>query len=775
LRSSVFLSLKVLSVCLFILLSAILFCAQDSYSQLLSEFDVANVVIEGNKRIDSAAIKSQLKGAFGRVSREIVSDDVKTLYNTGFFDQVSVSLLPSKDKSSGNTLKYSLIEKPTVRKIFIKGNKEIKEDDLTEALKLGSSRFLDKAKIEQLKKNVSVYYQSKGFFDVAFEHSVVPVGENQVDLTFTVTEGQRYKIRNVEIVGVKDLDEDEMREAMQTKEYKWWSSWLFSTGRLSNEVLENDKGLLRQFFLDHGYIDGQVGDAEVVKKDGAIDIKIYVTEGPQYRIGNITASGDLIDSDIQKTIDGIKASKGKVFNATEVREDTFKISEKFTDIGFAYANVVPNTAVSRNEKLVNLEFVVSKGNTVDINRINIRGNTKTYDNVIRRTLKMSEQEKYSSSKIKRSQQLLERLGYFEEVNINSAPTEDPNKVNLDVNVREGSTGTFTAGAGYSSSDGAIFSMRVSENNILGTGRSVNLTGELGTERDNIILGFNDPRLNDSNMALGGQVLRTDREFSDFDRRLTGGNVTLGYPLEEVFGDFWEDIAASLKYEYLDIDIRDVDHNKAAPLVIASEGRSTASTFTPSLVRNTINNPLNPVRGSKQILSFEYAGAGGNEEYYLLEARNVWYYPMIESEFGDFVLSLRTTFGYGDSFNDDPFPLFRRYFPGGINTVRGFKERTLGPKDEKGNEFGGSKEFINNAEIIFPLINSSGIKGVVFYDIGQAFNDDESIVFGDLRRAYGFGLRWFSPLGPIRIEFGFPVSRQPGERSTVTMFSFGAPL
>jgi outer membrane protein insertion porin family len=268
---------------------------------------------------------------------------------------------------------------------------------------------------------------------------------------------------------------------------------------------------------------------------------------------------------------------------------------------------------------------------------------------------------------------------------------------------------------------------------------------------------------------------SQREYDDFDRDLAGGGMEVGYPLGEVLGEWAEDIAFSLQYEYLDIEIKNVDENDAAQLVIDSEGRSTSSAFTPKLVRNTINNPLNPTKGSRQVLSLELAGVGGNQDYYLLEARNVLYHPLLTTSFGEFVFSWRTSFGYGESYDDEPFPLFKRFFPGGINSVRGYKNRTLGPKDENGNEYGGSKEFVNNLEVIFPLINSAGFKGVVFYDIGNAFDDGVSIDFGELREAYGYGIRWSSPVGPIRVEFGFPIDREEGESSMVTMFSFGAPL
>jgi outer membrane protein insertion porin family len=381
----------------------------------------------------------------------------------------------------------------------------------------------------------------------------------------------------------------------------------------------------------------------------------------------------------------------------------------------------------------------------------------------------------SSSKVKRSQQLLERLGYFEEANITTEPTDDKDKVDLNVNVREGSTGSFSAGAGYSSSDGALFNARVTENNIFGTGRSVSINADMGTQRDNLVLSYTDNRINDSHISLGADLMRSERDFTDFDRRLTGGSLELGYPLDQVFGESFEDVSASLKYEAMAVDIGNVDPNEAAQLVINSQGASTSSSLSPRLTRNTINNPLNPTKGSKTVVSFEWGGLGGDQEYYVFELRNQWYQPIFDLGFGDFVFSWRTTLGYGDSMSDEPYPLFKRYFPGGINTVRGFKNRKLGPQDDNGHRYGGAKELVNNWEVIFPIANSAGIKGVLFFDAGEAFDDHQSIRIDDLRRSWGYGLRWTSPLGPIRIEFGYPLDRRDGEGSMVTLFSFGAPL
>lgn len=735
-------------------------------------YSIASVEVAGYRRIDPAAIQSQLSATAGTVTSTQVNNDVKTLYNSGFFDQVTVALAPGAGGRS--ILRYSVAEKPVARKIFIKGNDEVSESDLAEVVKIEGKRFVDKSKLQALIRKASSYYQGQGFYDAALEYSTVPVGDNEVDVTFTVTEGKRYRVREVAIQGVKDLDPDQMSEDMNIKTYKWWNSWLFGTGRVNQEMMDADKQILRQYLMDHGRLDGQVGEASVEKREDGLYVTFDVTEGQEYRIGKVKASGDLVDASADKTLKDIKSESGDVFNASQVREDIFAITDRFADQGYAFANVVPNTLMNREEGTVDLDFTSTQGQKVRINNITINGNEKTYDHVIRRWLTIGEQETYSGSKIKRSQTLLQRLGAFDEVSITNKATSDPAAVDLDVMVKEATTGSFSAGAGYSTANGSLFNTRVSENNLFGTGRKLNLNLDFGSQVTNQILSIDDPRLNDTWVSGGIDLFRTTRRYNDFDRELAGGSGTLGYPLDRVFGSVFEDINANAKYELQHINISEVE-DYASQFVKDSEGRSIASSVTPSLVRNTINNPLNPTKGSKQVLSVEFAGLGGDQDFYLVEARNSWFHPILETSFGEFVISDRTSFGYGESLNDDPFPLFRRFFPGGINSVRGYRNRTLGPEDENGREYGGSKQFVNNLELIFPLINSAGFKGVVFYDVGQAFDDNQSIEIDALRQGWGYGIRWNSPMGPIRVEFGYPIARRDGERGVQTMFSFGAPL
>lgn len=735
-------------------------------------FSVSSIEIEGYKRIDPAAIKAQLSTKPGTVTSAEVNGDIKTLYNSGFFDQVSVSFV--RNAAGKGVLRYLVDEKPVARKILIRGNTEVSESDLAEVVKIEGKRFVDRSKLHALTKKAVSYYQGQGFYDAKMDFKTSEVGDHEVDVTFAVKEGKRYRVREVRIAGASELDTDKMAEDMNTKRYKWWSSWLFGTGRVNQEMLDADKQVLRQYLMDHGRLDGQVGEASIEKRAEGLYVTFDITEGREYKIGRVSASGDLVSSSSEHTLEGIKSETGELFNASQVREDIFSITDKFSDEGFAFANVVPNTAIDRDKGTVDLDFSSTKGQKVRVNKITINGNEKSYDHVIRRWLAIGEQETYSGTKIKRSQTLLQRLGAFDEVSITNKATSDPAAVDLDVLVKEATTGSFSAGAGYSTANGSLFNTRVSENNLFGTGRKLNLNLDFGSQVTNQILSIDDPRINDSWVSGGLDLFRTTRQFNDFDRELAGGGGSLGYPLEQIFGPSLQDINANLKYELQNINISDVE-DYASQFVKDSAGRSVASSLTPSLIRNTINNPLNPTKGSKQVFSVEFAGFGGDQEFYLVEARNSWFYPLWNTSFGEFVFSDRTNFGYGESLNEDPFPLFRRFFPGGINSVRGYRNRTLGPEDQNGREYGGSKQFVNNLELIFPLINSAGFKGVVFYDVGQAFDDNQSIAIDALRQAWGYGVRWNSPMGPIRIEFGYPIARQDGERGVQTMFSFGAPI
>lgn len=729
-------------------------------------FDSLSVV--GNSRVDTEAILLQVKKP--PLSDSDIKEAVKAIYQTGFFDTVNV-------ERRGSTLIFNVTEKPLVRKIYVEGNSEVSTGDLTSIFSFGSNRFLDRYKVDTLRKNGVTFYQQKGFYDAKVAASVVPVGDNQVDVTFKVTEGDKIKLRKIEFRGLNQIDSDDLYDVMQTKEYSWWKSWAIGTGRVNKKLLEADQAILRQYLLDNGFVEGSVSDGIVEKRDDGLALIFDITEGERFNVGNVSTSGDSLS--VGDPLEGIDLVEGEIFNASKLRADSFKIAEKFGDEGFAFANVIPNTAINSSLKTVDVTFNIAKGKPVSVDKINISGNKKTYDHVIRREMEIQETEKYSGSKVKRSKELLTRTGYFNAVTISpeAVPGVD-DKANLNVVVQEGQTGTFSAGVGYSSADGLLFNARVTENNLFGQGRSIDLNADIGTEANNFLARIKDRRFLDTYWALGIEGYRTTRRFDDFDRHTTGGGLSAGYPLDRVMGEAFEDIDFSVRYDYAGIDIDDVD-DTAAPLIQDSKGKSTASSVTPTLTRNTINNPLNPTEGSQQVLAYEHAGLGGDYDFGLFTVRNVLYHPLFKLGAGSLVFSNRTRFDYGiapDKYGEgeDFFPLYKRFFPGGINSVRGYESRSMGPKVGD-SEYGGSKHFVNNTELIFPLAESAGMRGLVFFDIGDAFDDNQSMDFGDLRKAYGAGIRWSSPLGPIRLEFGFPMDKEEGDSNMQTMFTFGAPF
>lgn len=737
-----------------------------------SERVVDEIVVEGNRRVASDTVLLQITSVAGTpFSAETVRADVKEIYRTGFFEQVTAKIRESKDSM---TLVFQVVEKPAIRNVLLQGNDEVDDSTLQEKLNFEARRFLDRQKISAGIRGAELYYQSLGYNDAEIDFIVTPVLDNQVDLTFRVEEGEKVILRTVRFEGNRAFDAGDLEDVVATGGYSWWRSWLTGTGVIKQEQLDNDVRELTRFYLNSGYADIRVSEPEITRVEDGLELTFKIDEGELYVFDSVAVEGDLIDDSVERTLEGISSSPGDVFNVDSLREDSFAISDKFTDIGFAFANVEPNTNINREMRSVRVVFQVDKGEEITVDRINVTGNDKTRDNVIRRTMKLQERDVFSSSKIRRSQELLTRLGYFDEVTITPESATKPDEVDLNVSVREGSTGTFSAGAGVSSGDGFIVNGRISENNLFGYGYSVALNVDLGSRNENFVLSFDNPRVSDTHWSLGFDALSVEREFDDFDRDQKGGSVTAGYPLAFLGPEILDDIRFSLRYEYLKVDIKNVEEG-APTLIQDAEGKSTSSGITPRLVRNTIDNPLNPTKGSRQTFGVEVAGIGGSEEFWLAQASNTLYYPILELPNGTLVFSNRVRIGYGDTFDGEDFPLFRRFFPGGINSVRGYDSRELGPQDEEGDEFGGSKQLVLNFEFIFPMFSSLGLKGLVFYDLGEAFDDDEDIEFSELRQGVGWGFRWNSPLGPIRIEIGYPIDREEGEKSVVTHFSFGAPL
>jgi outer membrane protein insertion porin family len=544
-------------------------------------------------------------------------------------------------------------------------------------------------------------------------------------------------------------------------------------------------------------------DEPLIERDAkGMRITFKIDEGKVYSFGAIQMGGELLPG-AKELEDELQAQEGKTFRPSKLREDINAITEIYGNDGYAIVNVTPETTIDAEGQKVDVTYQVTRGPEVYIDRIEISGNTKTRDKVIRRELELIEQKRFSGSKLRRSQERLRRLGFFEDVNITTRKADRDDRLDLVVDVREGSTGAFSAGAGISSGESFLFNIRLSEINLFGRGQRLVLNADFGSIRRNLSLSFTEPYFLDTEFTLGLDAFNWELQFNDFTRGGTGGGVRVLYPFTALgWNDLWGvpllDTRLGLSYRVENAEISDVSRTSSA-VIQAEQGTSLISSLTPRIFRDTRNHPFDPTRGSLQDFSLEFAGIGGDTSFMKAESRTRWYVPLLETEsFGELTFSTGWTFGYGISFDDSQeLPLFERYFPGGINSVRGYQVRSLGPRvpvfgqqredrDEcdldpdycafriRTDEIGGSHQLIFNNEIIFPIVRSLGLKGVVFFDAGQAFSASDGMDITDLRTSTGFGVRWLSPIGPLRVEIGFPLNAQVGDDTQTILFSFGGP-
>jgi outer membrane protein insertion porin family len=743
------------------------------------------VVITGNQRVEEEAIRVQLRSQPGtRFNEETVDKDVRALYRMGFFDNVEANL---NEENGLWVLTFHVTERPLIKEVKIEGNKKINREDLEGAFKIRPNTIFDPEKVRSGIEEAKKLYEKKGYLDAKIDYETTPAGENQVNLVYKIDEGKPVRISKIILEGTRAFTPRQLKKVMQTQE-SWFLSFLTGAGNLDNEALKTDIDRLTAFYYDHGYIDVKI-DEPVVKRVGKnLQVTIKIDEGDQYKVGTVDIAGELLP-DMTKARDKLSLKPGEIFRTSKLRDDITALTEAYGDQGYAFVNVTPDTLVNPAQKIVDVTYKVNKGPEVYIDKIDISGNTKTRDKVIRRELELGEQQRFSGSKLRRSQERLRRLGFFEDVNITTRKAESEDKLDLLVDVKEASTGAFSAGAGVSSGESFLFNLRLSEINLFGRGQRLILNADFGQIQRNFSVDFTEPYFMDTELTTGVSLFNWELIFDEFTRGGTGGSIRTLYPFSALgwdrLGPFsLVDTRFGLEYRLEEAEISDVSQN-AATVIQTEQGSSLTSAIIPRLFRDTRNHPFDPTTGSLQDLSFELAGLGGQSKFIKAEARTRWYYPFYQSPtFGTFVFSTGTTLGYGLGYGDQrELPLFERYFPGGINSVRGFRILSLGPRNTVSNSYGqevnndpvgGSQQLIFNEEIIFPIVESLGLKGVAFFDAGNAFSAAHGIDFGEMRMAVGPGLRWLSPIGPLRIELGFPLNPRVGDDEQTVMFSFGGP-
>ena len=710
------------------------------------DFVIASISPEGNKNIDSGAILRKIKSKVGDAyDPSVLREDLKSIFQMGYFDDVQVDV---KDSPKGKSVIFKTVEKPVIGSLTYKGIKELDEKDVKEAANIKEQSILNPSKINNSVESIKTFYRSKGYYNTTVSPEIAYPTPQSAELTFAIDEGKKIYIKEILFRGNTTFKNSELQDVMKTST-KWIFSWITDAGLLDKDQLKQDSDSIVAFYNNNGFLDARVSDPIVTQDQEYLYVTFDVDEGPRYTVGTIDFAGDLI-TDKQTLVDLMSVRQEKFLSRKVLRENILKIQELYGEKGYAFVDIRPDLKKSTDEKRFDIMINIKKGDLVYINRIIIKGNSRTRDNVIRRELKVAEGGVFDSKALRTSSEKLKRLEFFEEVNITPEPTGDPTKMNLDIDVKEKSTGRFSVGVGYSSVDQVVLMGQVSEDNFLGLGDRLSFMANTGSNSRQFNLSFINPHVNDSALSLRTDLFDVQRNYTSYTTNTKGGSLALGYPI-------WKEWVGIGSYRLTDTHLTKVTAD--APFVIKeSQDIRWTSAVAYSVKRDVRDRIYNPSKGSNNTITIQYAGGplGGDSQFTKLEGETSWYFPL----FLGTVFHVRGSAGQAWENETGKLPVYERYFLGGINTVRGFKYAYISPYDApSGQRIGGDKMWFTNTEFLFPLVASQGVQGVVFYDMGRVFNNNENWSFSDFRKSTGLGINWFSPLGPLRLEWGYNLDPQ----------------
>ncbi len=716
---------------------------------------VTRIEIRGLYRIEEGVVRKQISQQTGQpLSQKKISRDIKSIYSTGYFKDVKVEGLPSE---GGITLIYVVKEKPTISGVNIYGNKQIKLQDIRKQISITPGSVADTVLINDNAAKIRYYYESEGFSLTQVVPVVRVLSGNRADLTYVIKEGPKIKIRKIRFIGNRALTSGEIKKVMKSRE-RWFFSFLTKSGYYKKDDLVADSDRIRDLYYDHGYIQAVVSPPKTTlspdKKWATITYKI--NEGDQFRISAISIKGNKVVS--TKVLESLLKSKaGEPVSRKLVQEDVVDLTQRYSEHGYALAVINPELVPDIAKKTVAITFQIDEGALYHVGRIEISGNQKTRDWVIRREILLNEGDIFNSALLRKSYENLNNLNYFSSVTMNPQPVPTAKQVNLDVNVKEKPTGFLSIGGGYSSVDKLIGMVNISQGNLGGRGQSLKLSGELGGLSSFYELSFNEPWLFGRRLSLSTSIYKQTQDYLDYTREASGFDVGLS---RAISANTW--LSADYRFEYATIS---GVLNSASPVIQDQAGSKLTSSITPGIVRDTRDNYLLPHRGSRNSLYVTFAGLGGDNKFLKVVGESGWFFPVSRKT----TLSLHGIIGYGTGLFGSELPLYERFYVGGIYTVRGLGYGDGGPKDINGEPIGGLNEMVGNVDYIYPLIGAFKLYGDVFFDAGSAY---DSLLPKDIRYTTGTGIRWISPIGPIRIEWGWDINKKPDEKSNRVDFTFG---
>ncbi len=733
---------------------------------------VSDVQIQGNVRIESEAIKKVVQTGTGDIfNKRQLSDDIKSIYRMGYFEDIHVAM---QDADGGKIVVFHVKERPTVRKILFKNNLLFDTDELMKEISITRGSIVNVADIQRNIRQLKELYKNKNYYNVQITYALLPEDNNQADIEFHIEEGDKFRIQKIDFEGNQVYTDKELKKIIKTAE-KGFLMWIFSSaGDLKMDILSQDIARLTAHYHDNGYINARIGEPEIVygqapaeegekEPEKGIYIKFKIEEGEQYKVGSIDLSGDLIE-DEQFLRDRLQVTEDTVFNRSQLRMDLMRLTDFYSDRGYYYVDIYPKTDVNEESLTIDIDYVITKGELVFFDQIIITGNTKTRDKVIRRQLSFHEQERYSGRKLKYGISRLYRLNYFENVGVDVVEKKAENKIDLKIDVEEKPTGEFSFGGGYSSQEKFFATASVSQFNLFGRGQTLQVQGQMGGTTNQFKLSFTEPWLFDIPLSAGIDFYNWEVDYDTYTMDTTGGGLRFGYPV-------FRDTRLYLSNSYEVNSIQDVYQDAPTSildLLDIDEDRIVTNSISMSLVYDSRDNVMNPRRGAKHSLTIENAGGllGGDVAFTKYTSELGWYIPLFWKTVG----FIHSKGGYVNENSDGYLPDYEKFYLGGMNSLRGFDWRDVSilEFDEDGfliDERGGDKFVQLNLEFQFPLFGDElGLVGVMFYDTGNVFDKGDNIDLGDLRKSWGFGFRWYSPMGPIRLERGYVLNPEEWEDS-----------
>jgi len=733
-------------------------------------FVVKDIRVEGVQRTEAGTVFSYLPIKVGdRVDDEKASAAVKALYATGFFRDVRL-------ESENGVLVVIVQERPTISQIDIAGTKEFDKDTLKKALKdigIAESRIFDRSALERAEQEFKRQYINRGYYAVKVTTTVTPQERNRVAINFTVEEGQPSKIANINIVGASAFPEKTLTNEMQLST-PGWLTWYTKNDQYSKQKLQADLETLRSYYTNRGYLEFAVDSTQVSitpdKQD--IYITINITEGPRYTVSDVQLAGELLlpEAELMRLV---QVRPGDVYSREKLTQSTKALSDRLGSDGYAFANVNAVPDIDRVKRTAGFTFFVDPGRRVYIRRINISGNSKTRDEVIRRELRQLEGAWYDAARIERSKVRIQRLNFFEDVNIETpAVPGSPDQVDIEVTVTEKSTGNLLAGVGYSSADGIVLSGSISQNNIFGSGNA--LAFSINSSRVNRAIGlsFTEPYWTTDGVSrtlelYDKNVDPSSLPIAQYSSSTFGGAVGFGVPITET-----DSINFGGRVEHTKVTLFDQSPPSYFQFV-KDFGTSTNSyILTAGWSRDSRDSILFPSRGVLQSLFGELALPIGDLTYYKVNYLIQWFTPMPLNT----VLMLRGDFGYGGGLENKTLPFFKAYYGGGVGSVRGYETASLGPQDIQGNVIGGREKIIANAELFFPLpgakANDQSVRLSVFTDAGMIRDAGLQPELESFRYSAGVGVAWNSPVGPLKLSYAYPLKKKKGDRIQNFQFQVG---